>query len=544
MSTEPSPTSPDPEAIRPTETPTTENLPNPPVRAADQGGEESGEAKPRIKIGTQRPGVAVPRVEPRAKVAFRTQPGQKKSSGEIETPAKPPTEATKQAATQKALQPKPYTFKPKPAKSKFDIPATPRAKVELPNLRAGLSPELEAELQEALGNQSVEELISSAGLASVAAEAAILEPETRLPGRVARIFRDDVFVDLGGRNQGVLPLHSFAKEPEVGTMLDVIVTKFNSDEGLYELTAPGMSVDVGDWSDIAEGIVVEAHVTGHNKGGLECEVNKLRGFIPAGQVSIYRVENLEEFVGQRWPCVVIEANPQRKNLVLSRRAMLEREQAAAKEQLLSQLEVGQTRDGTVRTIRDFGAFVDLGGIDGLIHVSQMSWERVKHPSEVLSVGQKVKVKIQKIDPQTHKISLAYRDLFESPWTNVASKYPVTSKVIGKVSKIMEFGAFVKLEPGVEGLVHISELSHKRVFKATEVVQEGQEIEAKVLSVDVENQRISLSMKALEARLEPAKELQADPGPETAAPARKKERKVPLKGGLGKSEFGEKFGLKW
>lgn len=533
MSTDPTPNSPDPEAVQPLETPTAEST----AAAADQGASEEAKT-PRIRIGTQRPGVAVPRVEPRTKVAFRT-PAQKPEGA----PAKPQAEG----AAPQPPEPKPYTLKPKPAKLKFEVPATPRTKIEPPSLRAELPPELEAELQAALGDQSMEELIKSSGSAGAAATES-LEPETRLQARVARIFRDDVFVDLGGRNQGVLPLHSFAQEPTVGAMLDVIITKFNSDEGLYELTAPGMSVDVGDWSDIAEGIVVEAHVTGHNKGGLECEVNKLRGFIPAGQVSIYRVENLEEFVGQRWQCVVIEANPQRRNLVLSRRGMLEREQAAAKEQLLSQLEVGQTREGIVRTLRDFGAFVDLGGIDGLIHVSQMSWERVKHPSEVLTVGQKVKVKIQKIDPETHKISLAYRDLFESPWTNVASKYPVTSKVTGKVSKIMEFGAFVKLEPGVEGLVHISELSHKRVFKATEVVQEGQEIEAKVLSVDVENQRISLSMKALEARLEPARKSQAGSEAEATEPAaassKKKQRKVPLKGGLGKSEFGDKFGLKW
>ena len=163
---------------------------------------------------------------------------------------------------------------------------------------------------------------------------------------------------------------------------------------------------------------------------------------------------------------------------------------------------------------------------------------------MLTVGQKVKVKIQKIDPQTHKISLAYRDLFENPWDKVASKYPVTSKVTGKVSKIMDFGAFVKLEPGVEGLVHISELSHKRVFKPGEVVKEGQEVEAKVLSVDTENQRISLSMKALEARPEPTRKGQAEEAAEPAPSAPKKERKVPLKGGLGKSSFGEKFGLKW
>src|SRR5262249_33112896 len=160
--------------------------------------------------------------------------------------------------------------------------------------------------------------------------------------------------------------------------------------------------------------------------------------------------NLEEFVGQSWPCVVIEANSERRNLVLSRRAMLEREQEEAKQQLLSQLEVGQEREGVVRNIRGFGAFGDLGGVDGMIHVSQMSWDRIKHPSEVLAMGQKVKVRIQKIDPQTGKISLAYRDLFESPWTKASMKYPVSSKVTGTVSKIMDFGAFVKLEPGIEG----------------------------------------------------------------------------------------------
>ena len=250
-------------------------------------------------------------------------------------------------------------------------------------------------------------------------------------------------------------------------------------------------------------------MTGHNKGGLECEVNKIRGFIPAGQISIYRAENFEEFVGQSLQCVVVEANRDRKNLVLSHRAIMERDQAEAKEKILAELEVGQTREGTVRNIRDFGAFVDLGGIDGMIHVSQMSWDRVKHPSEVLTLGQKVKVKIQKIDPETNKISLAYRDLFESPWANAASKYPVTSKVTGTVSKIMDFGAFVKLEPGIEGLVHVSELSFKRVHRVGDIVKEGQQIDAKVLSVDPENQRISLSMKALEARPTPVDKKQQE-----------------------------------
>ncbi len=521
------------------------------------------ERKTRIKIGTQRPGAPVPRVEPRTKVAFHAQPTEVKSAEaksvasttsedrSAQSLAEPGNQKEQGRATDSQTTAQPaYTLQPKPSKPRFQIPAAPASKIEVPNLRQDLSPELEAELQEALGNQSLDEMIEAKATGAAASEA--LEPDTRLQGTVSRIFRDNVFVDLGGRNQGVLALHSFAKEPVPGAMLEVVVTKFNPEEGLYELAAPGASVDVGDWSDLAEGIIVEAQITGHNKGGLECEVNKIRGFIPAGQISLYRVENFEEFVGQRWSCVVTEANAQRRNLVLSRRAVLEREQAEAKQQLLSQLAVGDVREGTVRTIRDFGAFVDLGGIDGLIHVSQMSWDRVKHPSDVLAVGQKVKVKIQKIDPETHKISLAYRDLFESPWTNVSAKYPVTSRVTGKVSKIMDFGAFVKLEPGVEGLVHISELSHKRVFRPSEVVQEGQEVEAKVLSVDPENQRISLSMKALEARPEPTKKDKAasdgstgsSSSAEEASPLPKKQRKVPLKGGLGKSAFGEKFGLKW
>ena len=155
---------------------------------------------------------------------------------------------------------------------------------------------------------------------------------------------------------------------------------------------------MGDWSEVSEGMIVEARVTGHNKGGLECEVNRLRGFIPASQISLYRVEDLAQFVGQKFACVITEANPDKGNLVLSRRAVLEREKAEAKTKLLAELEVGQVREGIVRSLQEFGAFVDLGGVDGLIHISQLSWDRIRHASEVLELGQKVKVKIQKIDP--------------------------------------------------------------------------------------------------------------------------------------------------
>jgi small subunit ribosomal protein S1 len=226
--------------------------------------------------------------------------------------------------------------------------------------------------------------------------------------------------------------------------------------------------------------------------------------------------------------------------------VLEREKAEAKAALLEQLEVGQVRDGVVRKLETFGAFVDLGGIDGLIHISQLSWDRIRHAKEVLEEGQRVRVKIQKIDPESGKIGLAFRDLSDNPWSHVARKYPPRTKVKGTVSRIMEFGVFVRLEAGVEGLIHISELSHKRVWRASDIVQEGQEVEVLVLSADAEQQRISLSLKALEARATTEKDKPEEiEEPEAElAPAAARASKTPLKGGLNKSSGGEKFGLKW
>jgi small subunit ribosomal protein S1 len=297
---------------------------------------------------------------------------------------------------------------------------------------------------------------------------------------------------------------------------------------------------------VAEGMVVEAHVRGHNKGGLECEVNRLRGFIPASQISLYRVENLAQFVDQKLPCVVTEVNPEKRNLVLSHRAVLEREHAEAKQALMASLEVGQTREGTVRSLQNFGAFVDLGGVDGLIHVSQLSWDRIKHAGEVLEVGQKVKVTIQKIDPQTGKIGLGFRDLSENPWETAPRDYPPRTPVRGRVTRITDFGAFVRLGPGVEGLVHISELSHKRVFRVADVVSEGQEVEVMVLSVDPEAQRISLSLKALEAKPAATDKESSDvePAEPEAPPPKSKKRQTPLRGGIGGPPTGERFGLRW
>lgn len=413
-----------------------------------------------------------------------------------------------------------------------------------PNKRHSLSPELEQELQEALGDMPLDELL--AGATKTASTSEELPSETKIKGRIVSLHNEFVFVDLGNRNEGVIPLKQFTKPPEVGAEVEAVVQRFDSEEGLYELGLMGAAASVGDWSDLSEGLLVDVRVTGHNKGGLECEVNNLRGFIPAGQVSLYRVEDLSTLVGERFTCVVTECNPERRNLVLSRRAALEREQAESKKKLLEELTPGEIREGVVRNIRDFGAFIDLGGVDGLLHVGQLGWARVKHPSDVLEVGQKVRVIVQRIDPNTHKISLGMRDLFENPWNTVAAKYPVRTTIRGRVTKLMEFGAFVELEPGIEGLVHISELSHKRVFRTSDVVKEGDEVEAQVLSVDQDEQRISLSMKALQARPEAVKKDAAAEAEEAleAAPPIKKTDPALLKGGRTKQSGGERFGLNW
>jgi small subunit ribosomal protein S1 len=449
--------------------------------------------------------------------------------------------------TVEAPKPKPVT--PGPANPDRPPAEQKRKSYPPPNIRAQLPPELEQELQAALAESPVEELMSGSTDAAATAE---LPPETRVKSRVVSLHEEDVFFDLGGgRNQGVAQLKQFETPPEVGAEMDMMVVRYDADQGIYELSRPAAAVAVGNWDEVHEGQVVEVTITGSNKGGLECQVSGIRGFIPMGQISIFRVEHPEEYVGKRLAVVITEANRSRKNLVLSHRALMERERKENKEKLLAELAPGQIREGVVRSLQDFGAFVDLGGADGLIHVSQMSWERIAHPSDVLQVGQKVKVKIEKVNQETGKIALSYQDRGENPWEHVATKYASGARVKGTVSKLAPFGAFVKLEPAVEGLIHISELGHGRVFRTSDVLSEGQEVEAKILSVDVNAQRISLSLKALL----PPPEKPADkkdelpegpiPTPKDAPRAdRRRKRDESLKGGVGGPTGGEKFGLKW
>lgn len=421
-------------------------------------------------------------------------------------------------------------------------PGAPRQRIAPPSPRDRLTPEMEEELSMAMGGVALDDLMYSSDTISAQGT---LEPESRQKGKVLAVQREDVFVELGSREQGVIPVRQFENPPEPGTILDVIVSRFNAEEGLYDLMLPHASVSVADWGDLSEGMVVEARVTGSNTGGLECEVNHIRGFIPVSQIALYRVEDLAQFVGEKFTCLVTEANPERRNLVLSRRAVLEREREEARKTMLESLAPGQLREGVIRKIMDFGAFVDLGsGVDGLLHISQMSWARIKHPSDLFQEGQAIKVRVEKFDTETGRIGLSYRETLENPWTGIESKYPPRTPVHGKVTRIMDFGAFVELEPGVEGLVHISELSRKHVRRVNEVVKEGDEVDVMVLAVDSQAKRISLSMKEM---LPPDPDAPKSEAAESAAPPpppKPKKPTGPLQGGLGRVPGGAKFGLKW
>ena len=532
---------------------TTENTSTNPDDATETAGQRPAQ---RILIGTQRPGHAAEDIKAKPVLppsSFTPAPPTARTEVEA-APAPPVPQPVAEPVATAAPPPAPEVPAPSepapapPAAAAKPTPPAPKKQRQHyppPNIRAQLTPDLEAEYLAALGDVSLDTLIAEGSPADAVAE---LVPETRIKGVVAKIHGDDVFIDLGGRNQGVVPFRQFEKtEPKPGDELDLMVVRFDAEEGLYELSLPTAAVDIGNWDEVSEGQIIEVTVTGANKGGLECQVAGIRGFIPMGQVSIYRVENPEELVGQRLACVVTEANRDRRNLVLSHRAVMERQRNEQREQLLAELAPGQLREGVVRSLKDFGAFVDLGGADGLIHISQLSWDRVKHPSEVVEVGQKVKVRIEKFDKDTGKISLSYREVGTSPWQNVESKYAVGARAKGAVSRLMDFGAFVKLEPGVEGLIHISELGHGRVFRARDVVSEGQEVEVKILSVDSEKQRISLSLKALLAAPERPgdKKVEDEDLPLPAgAPKAPPKRHAELKGGIGGPSGGAKFGLNW
>jgi small subunit ribosomal protein S1 len=392
-----------------------------------------------------------------------------------------------------------------------------------------LDAEIERELQEAMGGLSDKDLY---GEAPRRADRSAAPAAGGKKGRVLRVHGQDVFIDVpGGRSQGLLPITQFPEgPPAVGTEVDVHIEGYDQANGLLLLSRQGAAVQA-DWSTVAPNMIVEARVTATNKGGLEVDVNGIRGFMPISQIDLYRVENPDEYVNQRLRCQVVEVNPEERNLVVSRRALLEREREENREKLWNELAEGQVRQGVVRSVRDFGAFVDLGGVDGLLHVSEMAWTRVKDPASVVQPGQTIKVAVLKIDRESRKLSLGLKQLTPSPWDNVVANYPPGTVVNGKVTRLMDFGAFVELEPAVEGLIHVSELAPQRVRRVSDIVKPDQEVRVLVLNVDPNQRRISLSLKAAQAKdAPPPEEDAAAEEPAEVKPPRP--RTTPLRGGIG------------
>jgi len=330
-------------------------------------------------------------------------------------------------------------------------------------------------------------------------------------GRVVRIDKDEVLVDIGYKSEGVIPLNELSirksvnvdDEVQLGEMIDALVMQKEDQDGRLILSKKRARFEKA-WKRIeaasTAGETVEGTVIEVVKGGLILDLG-VRGFLPASLVDIRRVQDLDEFMGQKLECKVIELNRSRNNVVLSRRAVLEHERREVRQRILDELEPGKVVEGTISNIVDFGAFVDLDGIDGLIHISELSWSHVNHPSEVLNVGEKVNVKVLDIDRDRQRISLGLKQTQADPWQSVIETYQINDIVPGKVTKVVTFGAFVDIHAGVEGLVHISELADHHVENPREVVNQGDELEVRIIEIDADRRRLSLSLK----RVTPAPE---------------------------------------
>jgi small subunit ribosomal protein S1 len=335
-------------------------------------------------------------------------------------------------------------------------------------------------------------------------------------GKVVRIDKDEVLVDIGYKAEGVIPSNELsirksvdpAEEVELGEEIDALVLTKEDAEGRLILSKKRARFEKA-WRKIEisadSGEPVEGSVIEVVKGGLILDLG-VRGFLPASLVDIRRVHNLDEFMGQTLECKVIELNRSRNNVVLSRRAVLEEERKEVREQILGNLEPGQVVEGKISNIVDFGAFVDLDGIDGLIHISELSWSHVNHPSEVVAIGDTVKIKVLDIDRDRQRISLGLKQTQEDPWQRVISTHRPGDVLEGSVTKVVAFGAFVEILPGVEGLVHISELADHHVENPSEVVEPGAKLNVKILEIDEERRRLSLSIKRVEGQNMPMGDL--------------------------------------
>ena len=355
--------------------------------------------------------------------------------------------------------------------------------------------EIEKQLAEAFG-QADETALEQA----VDATLPDLDENKILKARVIGISGNDVIVDIGLKSEGLVDLGEFEQPPEPGTEINVLLETIDDETGMIVLSKRRAD-RILNWKRIVEthteGDVVRGKVLRKIKGGLLVDIG-VPVFLPASQVDIRRPADVDVYVGREIEAKILRIDKARRNIVISRRKLIEEQRAKAKEKLMAEIEVGQVRKGVVKNIADFGAFIDLGGIDGLLHITDMSWDRIEHPSQMLKIEQEIEGKILDIDREKEKIALGLKQLTENPWERIEEKYPVGSRVTGEVVNLVNYGAFVKLEPGVEGLVHVSEMSWtRRINHPSEILSVGDKVDVVVLDINKEKQEISLGLKQTE-----------------------------------------------
>jgi small subunit ribosomal protein S1 len=359
-------------------------------------------------------------------------------------------------------------------------------------------------------------------------------------GTVVKVDRDEVLLDIGYKSEGVIPAKELSIRQDVdpsevvkvGDHIEALVLQKEDKEGRLILSKKRAQYERA-WSRIEDtmrrGETIKGPVIEVVKGGLILDIG-LRGFLPASLVELRRVRDLHPYVGQELECKIIELDRNRNNVVLSRRAFLEESQSEGRKKFLESLRKGERRHGVVSSIVNFGAFVDIGGgVDGLVHVSELSWKHVDHPSEVVSVGQEVEVEVLDVDLDRERVSLSLKATQEDPWREFERKHQTGEVITGQVTKLVPFGAFVRVGEGIEGLVHISELSDQHVESPEQVVQVGEQVRVKVVDVDVSRRRISLSTRRVAEELEVVPEVEVEAEPSAEVPAEVEAERVPASG---------------
>jgi len=352
-------------------------------------------------------------------------------------------------------------------------------------------------------------------MASLLAEESMKEfnPHEVIEGTVVLVNRDEAYVDIGYKTEIPIAKKELAyPEPEaatdvvkVGEKINVYVVALGGENGL--ILSKTRADRLVAWEKVEkvkeEKQIIEVEILQVVKGGLLTTAFGLRGFIPASQIALHFVKDLNEFVGQKVEVEIMEADPKKQRLVLSRRSVLEAQREQKREEALASIVEGEKRTGVVKRLVDYGAFIDIGGVDGLAHISDLSWDHIKNPADVLSVGQEVEVLVKAFDPETKRISLSIKDTVRDPWFDKAEKYPVGSYVKGKIVKLTDFGAFMEIEPGFDGLIRMRELSPKHITKASEAVSVGDEVTVKVIHVDMDNKKVALSITKVQQDAEKA-----------------------------------------